>query len=273
MTIFLVFILLSIGFVVTGAVLPSSQIPQAVKLLIFILGLGFSILAILSRNYSEFLIKILAQHRREVVLNDSVPYILSTNQDSIIVRSGEDYIATVYIQIPIYKSSTEMTSIEKVEFSKMVGRMVGQSKDTARYTTGMFVMNKDLYIQQLHDSIIQAENEEDELAQANAPKLKMERAKGKLSMWKNILDGVNSTISFDQISYISVSAKGSNEFEAVSIVQQKAKEFISGIGTIFGIPPTMITGTEILRFIEPEFQLPYSTMAERIAKSVEEEVI
>lgn len=271
--IFIVFVLISIGLIAVAAVLPSTQIPQPIKLLLFIFGLVFDVLAILSRNYSKFVIKMLSQHTRDVVLDDSIPYQMSANKDSIIVRSGDDYVATVYLKIPVYRSSTEMTDPEKLEFSKMVGRMVGQSKDTARYTTGMFMMNKDIYIQQIHDSIIQAENDEDELIQKNAPKLKLERAKGKLSMWRNILDSVNSAVSFDQISYISLSAKGSNEFEAISIAQQKAREFISGIGTIFGVPPIMITGSEILRFIEPEFQLPYSTIAESIAKSIEEEVI
>ena len=70
-----------------------------------------------------------------------------------------------------------------------------------------------------------------------------------------------------------LSAKGLNEFETISVAQQKAREFISGIGTIFGVPPTMITGSEILRFIEPEFQLPYSTIAESITKGIEAEVI
>ncbi len=273
MVVFLVFIIISIGLIAAAGLLPSAEIPMPVKIIIFIIGLGFDVLAILSRNYSEFVVKMLSQRSKNVVLSSEVPYSMSTNKDSIIVRKGSSYSATVYIKIPVYRSSSEMQPEEKVDFSRMVGRMVGQSRDTARYTTGMFVMNKDLYIQQLRDSITEAENEESSLVQKGAPKTEIERARGKLAMWRNILDTVNNKISFDQISYISVSSIGANEFEAVGIAQEKAREFISGIGTIFGVPPTMITGTELLRFIEPEFQLPYSTMAENISRKVEEEVI
>lgn len=271
--VFLVFVILSIGLVAAAGMLPSREIIPPIKLIIFIIGLGFDILAILSRNYSDFVVKIISQRSKNVVLNNEVPYSMSTNKDSIIVKNGVNYAATVYIKIPVYKSSSEMKQDEKIDFSRMVGRMVGQSKDTARYTTGLFVMNKDLYIQQLRDNITDAENNESSLEQSGASKADIERARGKLAMWRNILDSVNSRISFDQISYISITSKGSNEFEAVGIAQEKAREFISGIGTVFGVSPSMITGTELLRFIEPEFQLPYSTMAESITKSVEEEVI
>lgn len=270
---FIIILLIGFALVLFGAVIPSSQIPVPIKLLIFIIGLMLTGFSVLIRYYSEFVLKMIKQRSKSVVLNDSVPYYMSAGKDAILVKSDEDYTATVFIKIPLYRSSTEMKDIEKIEFSNLVGRLVGQSKDIAKYTTGLFVLNKDLYIQQIRNNISEAENEESELSNKNATKEMVDKVRGKLSMWRNMLDTVNSSISFDQISYITISAKGTTEFEAVSIAQQKAREFISGTGTLFGVQPTIITGTDILKFIEPEYQLPYSTMAESISKEIKEETI
>ncbi len=273
LVLFMIMLIIAFALVVFGAVIPSSQIPVAIKLLIFIIGLMLTGLSVLMRYYSEFIFKMVKQRSKSVVLDDSVPYYMSTGKDAIILRNEDEYTATVFIKIPLYRSSTEMKDIEKIEFSNLVGRLIGQSKDIAKYTTGLFVLNKDLYIQQIRNNISEAENEESDMNSGNAPKEKIGRVRGKLSMWRNMLDTVNSSISFDQVSYITISSKGTTEFEAVSIVQQKAKEFISGTGTLFGVPPTIITGTDILKFIEPEYQLPYSTMAESISKGIKEEMI
>jgi hypothetical protein len=70
-----------------------------------------------------------------------------------------------------------------------------------------------------------------------------------------------------------VSAVGSKEYEAVSIAQQKAREIMSGIGSVFGVTPSIITGPGLLKFVEPEALIPFSTVTEQINKEVQEQVI
>ncbi len=270
---FIILVVVSAGFVAVSAVIPPTQLPYPIKIILFIIGLLLDIFAIFLKDYSEFMIGMLKHRSKNVVVNSEPPYMFSTSKDALVVKSGDGYNATIYIKIPVYRSSTEMKIEERVDFARMVGRLVGQSRNIARYTTGMFVMNKDLYIQQLRESITEAENEESSIVESGGSPEELNRIKGKLSMWRNILDSVNSNISYEQISYASVTASGTNEFEAVSIAQQHGRELISGIGTLFGVQPALITGSEVLRFIEPEYQMPYSTMAENISKSIEEEVI
>jgi hypothetical protein len=270
---FIILVAVSAGLVAAAAVISPAQLPYPIKITIFVIGLLMDIFAIFLKDYSEFMIGILGQRSKNVVVSSEAPYVFSSARDALVVKSGDGYNATIYVKIPIYRSSTEMKIEERVDFARMVGRMVGQSRNVARYTTGMFVMNKDMYIQQLRESINAAENEESSAVTSGQSSEELARIRGKLSMWRNILDSVNSNVSYEQISYASVTAFGTNEFEAVSIAQQHGRELISGIGTLFGVQPAVITGSELLRFIEPEYQLPYSTMAENISKSVEEEVI
>jgi hypothetical protein len=92
-------------------------------------------------------------------------------------------------------------------------------------------------------------------------------------MWHHMLDSVSKTTSFELVNYASVSASGEKEFEAMTAVQQKAREIMSAIAAVFGVSPSIMTGTTILRFVEPEYLIPYSTATEQITKSIREEVI
>ena len=112
-----------------------------------------------------------------------------------------------------------------------------------------------------------------ELQAKDAPKSDLDRTRGKLAMWRNMLDSISKGFSFELSTYVTVSAKGSKEYEASSLAQQKAKEMMSGIGSVFGVPPSIITGQDLLRFVEPEYLLPISTVTEQINKNIQEQVI
>jgi hypothetical protein len=268
---FLALVGASFVFLALAIVLPHSL--DIVKLLMIILAVVADVTAALSRRYSYIIVPMLTQRRRNVVLSNEEPYRLSTSADSILQQHGDSYTATVYISIPLYSSSTEMSDDEKMAFTRQVSRLVGISKDPTRFTTSLYVMNKDTYIQQLRDTINNIEAEESNLVQEGAPQAKVERVRGKLSMWRKMLDHVSETTSLELASFAAISAVGSKEFEAATIAQQKARELMAGIGTTMGVSPSIVTGNALLTFIEPEFLIPYSTVSEQISKGIQEQVI
>ncbi len=272
--------LLFFGFIFISAIflLAAISIPQSigldiVKLILLIIAMVFDVLAFASRFYLYLIVPIMQQRTNNIVLSNADAYWFSTSMDSIITKQGDDFIATVYISIPLYKSASEMSDEEKINFSMQVSRLVGLSKDPTRYTTEMFVMNKDNYIQTLRDKISEVETKESEIMQKAEKGIGLERVRGELSMWRNILDKATKTQSFELSSYVTVSALGGKEFEAVSNAQQKAREMISGIGAIFGVSPIVITGQDILKYVEPEYLIPFSTVSEEISRKIEESVI
>ncbi len=271
---FLGLLMISAILLIIAVALPASIIPYFAKLILLFVAVLIDILAFSSRYYSYLLMPMLKQRGKHIILSKEDAYWISTSADSILRRNKEDYIATVYISIPLYLSATEMPDEQKLEFSRQVSRLVGIARDPVRFTSQMYVMNKDLYIQQLRDAINMSENEEAELEQKpDVNKDAVERAKGKTAMWRNLLDSISKDLSFELINYASVSGVGSKEYEAVSIAQQKARELMSGIGSIFGITPSIITGMQLKKFIEPDSLIPFSTVTERINKNLEEEVI
>jgi hypothetical protein len=271
--VFLGLLALSAVFLALATSLPGGTLSSIIKIPILFIALVLDVLAFSSRYYTYLMLPLFEQRRRNVVLSTEQAYWLSTTSDTIMTKEGEEFVATMYVNIPLYISSTEMNDDEKLAFSKQVSSLVGISKDPVRFTTELYVMNKDSYIQQLRDRINEVENEESALLQKNATQNELERVRGKLSMWRKMLDNVSKGTSLELISFASLSARGSKEFEAINVVQLKAKELISGIGALLGVSPNIVTGTDLLKFVEPEFLIPYSTISEQISKNIQEQVV
>jgi hypothetical protein len=263
----------SLVFLVIAIVLPGNTLTYIIKLILLLLAVIADVTAFTSRRYSYLILPLLRQRSRNVVLSNEEPYRLSSSSDSILQQNGDMFTATVYVSIPLYSSSTEMGDAEKLAFTKQVSRLVGISKDPTRYSVGLHIMNKDTYIQQLRDTINNVESDESKLVQSSAPQAEIERVRGKLSMWRKMLEHVSSTTSLELASFASISAVGSKEFEAATIAQQKARELMAGIGATLGVSPSIVTGADLLTFIEPEYLIPYSTVSEQISRGIQEQVI
>ena len=269
---FLGFFGISVVFLIAIVSIPLNIMAPIYKILLLLVGLFFDMVAFSTRFYSYLLGPVVSQRKRNLVLSNEEPYWLSTSSDAIIHRDGEDYVATVFIKIPLYRSGTEMTDEEKLAFTNQISRLVCSSERPIRFTSQLHIMNKDDYINTLRATASAAELEEAGM-QSKTGESETSRTKGKSSMWHHMLDSISSTTSFELVNYASVSASGAKEFEAIAAVQQRAREVMSAIAATFGISPSILTGTAILRFVEPEFLIPYSTATEQITKSIREEVI
>jgi hypothetical protein len=248
--------------------IPGGLFFSLIKLLLLAVALVLDVIAISSRYYTYILMPFFKQRTKDIVISNESAYILSPNSDAILRRQGDDMVATVYISVPLYKSSTEMTDEEKVNFATSVSRLVGLNKYPVRFTSQLYVMNKDAYIATLQDVITKTETEEQKITQDGSDPKKLERVKGQLSMWRNMLDSVGAAPSYELESYVCVSGIGSKEYEALSIAQQRATEVIAGIGATFGVQPAIVTGDQLLKFVEPEYLIPFSTITEQINKNM-----
>jgi hypothetical protein len=266
--VFLAFLGVSGVFLAAAISISSAPLLLIPKFVLLLLALFSDILAIMTRYYTPFLVPMLKQRSKMVVLSEENAYWLSTAQDSILRKVGEDFVATIYISIPLYRSATEMNDEEKADFAVQISRLVSLSKDPARFTTQLYTMDKDVYIMQLREKINELENDEVKASASGSDPKEMERLRGELSMWRNILESITSMQSLELLTYAGVSATGTKEYEAVSIAQQKATELMSGISSILGVMPSIITGNDLLKFVEPEFLIPYSTVSENLTKGV-----
>lgn len=270
--VFLGFIGLSIAFLGIAIVLPQGLLFLLPKFIFLILAVIFDILAFASRYYTYLLLPLAKQRTKHVVISDQNAYWLASTGECIIRKETDEYIATAYINIPFYVSSSEMSDDEKLRFTNQISRLVGLSREPVRFSTELYLMNKDEYIQRLKDTINQTENDEANLVEKNGSQQQLDHVRGKLAMWKKMLDHVGEGTSFELSSFAAVSAMGGKEFEAITLVQQKARELMNGIATTLGVSPNLVVGNEILKYVEPEYLIPFSTVAEQINRNMQQQV-
>lgn len=269
-------ILLLIAFLVLAAAclaiiasLPGGVGYDLLKLLMLVISMAFVVLAFASRYYTYLMMPFIQQRRQNIILSDQAPYWLASTNDAIVSKHGTDFIATTFINIPIYVSASEMSDEEKENFAYQMSRLVGISSEPVKYSTALRIMDKESYITKIKVAISSSEVEEANLMQQSASKEQIERVRGKLAMWKKVLDHISLTTSTELVTYASISASGTKEYEAITIAQQKARDLINGIGTTLGVVPSIAVGEDILKFVEPEHLIPTSTVSEEITRRIE----
>ena len=240
-------------------------IPSILKVVLLAIALMLDILAASTRYYAYLFIPFTKIKNGTVTLSEEEPFILSPSGNAIIFREGSDVFATAFIKIPIYKSATEMNDEEKVDFARLFSRIVSLSKTPFRITAQMYLINKDDYITKIRDKLNEVEDKYQKgIVEKVASQGMMERMKGEITMWHNLLESISRIQSHALLNYASVTASGSTEEEATALATQQADELSAGIGAILGASAALMTNEEILLVTQPDFTIPFSTVSEEI---------
>ena len=266
---FLIFIgFLSATFIcaIIISVLPPGY--ALIAIVIMMLGLLFDVIAASTRFYAYYFMPFIGRKNGTVILNDEPPFYVTASGNAIIVREDENIYASVFIKIPVYLSSTEMSDEEKLNFSRSFSKMITiNSRYPMKLASQLYYLNKDEYIRRISAKLNEVEDKYNKLkSDKTTPDKLLERAEGELAMWHNLFDGVNKSPSQNQMAYAMVSAPGANEEEAVAIAMQRAEEIAAGAGSIFGVSASIATGDEMLVFVEPEYSIPPATISELMKK-------
>jgi len=250
----------------------SLNIPNYLKIIFLIVALFVDILAASTRYYTYLFIPFTKIKDKTIVLSNEEPFYLAPSGTALIIREGNDVYATAFIKIPIYKSATEMNDEEKVEFARLFSRIVSLSRTPLRISAQMYLINKDDYIAKIRDRLnLVEENYQKASVDKSTTPGAIERLKGEVTMWHNLLESIGRIQSHALINYASVTALGTTEEEATSLVTQQAEEISAGIGAVLGINAPLMTGEEILLVTQPDFTIPFSTVSESIRQKTVEE--
>ncbi|MGI0141154.1 MAG: hypothetical protein ACREBF_00680 [Candidatus Micrarchaeales archaeon] len=260
---------LFIGFVTASLaimiVTANTPLPPLAKIIFLVIALLLDVLGMSTRFYSYLIIPFSRMKNKTVVLSTEEPFYVSPSGGAIITRDGGDVYATAFIKIPIYKSATEMNDEEKIDFARLFSRLVSLSRTPYRVTTQMYLINKDDYIGRVRDKLNEVEEKYQNISSdKSTPPEMIERLKGEVTMWHNLLESIGRIQSHALLNYATVTAMGSTEEEAGSLVNQQADELSAGIGAVLGITPTLMTTEEILLVTQAEHTIPFSTVSEEI---------
>ncbi|MEM0200863.1 MAG: hypothetical protein QXD23_00460 [Candidatus Micrarchaeaceae archaeon] len=268
MFIFVIFI--AIGVLFSVGVLVNTN---PILIVIFsIFALFFSILGFSTRYYTYLYLPLFKSRKKNIILNNKEAFILSPSGNTIIVNDESGTYATAFVKIPIYRSSTEMTDPEKLDLGRTFSRVLTLTKETTKFCSEIYVVNKDDYISRVRVKLEEvSEKLRTEQTNGSQTSDKLNRLKGELTMWENLISNISSSRSESLITYNMVSAFGENEEEASSIAYQKAEEIVAGISAALGISAYIVEGEELLSLIEPNYMIPVETINEIIRqKSIKE---
>lgn len=241
------------------------QIPDYLKIIFLVIALFVDILAASTRYYAYLFIPFTKIKNNTIVLNQEEPFYISPSGSTIIVREGNNVYATAFVKIPIYKSATEMNDEEKVDFARMFSRIVSLSRTPFRVSSQMYLINKDEYIGKIRDKLnVVEEAYQKATTDKSSPQTQIERLKGELTMWHNLLESIGRIQSHAMLNYASVTALGTTEEEASSLATQQAEELSAGIGSVLGITTTLMSADEMLLVTQPDYTIPFSTISEEI---------
>jgi hypothetical protein len=249
-------------FLIFTYIMTNSPVVDTVLALFVLL---FDLLAFCTKFYTPFFVPFLQMRNRTVVLESEEPFVLVSSGNAIIIRKEGDVYASAFIRIPTYRSATEMSAEEKIDFSRLFSRALTLSKKPVKFGAQLYVINKDTYINHIVNKLNEAEEKYQNMSvNKNVSKAEAERVRGEVTMWHNLFDSVNKVKSQALEAFAMTTAYGGNEEEALNLALQQADELAVGISSIFGVTATLIEGEELLKFIEPDYMIPTVTISEQI---------
>ncbi|MGC8699450.1 MAG: hypothetical protein ACP5RK_00380 [Candidatus Micrarchaeia archaeon] len=259
--IFGVLVATAFAFAISAITFP----PSFLKFFLGLLAFVFAVLAFSMRYYYYIFMPFVHMKNRTVVLDETEAFTVAPAGNAITRREGEYVYATTFVRIPVYTSSTEMGDDEKYNFSSLFSKIISMSQTPIKISTQLNILNKDNYINRVREKLNDAESRyNNTVNNKDAKPEEVERVKGEVTMWHNLLDNISNVDSFIPISYISVTAMGGNEEEAVNISIQKANEIVAGVSSTYGVIADIITTPELLTLIEPDYIIPFSTINRQI---------
>ena len=252
-------------------------LPAFLKAILVVIALILDILAFSTKFYSYIFVPFLQMKDNTVVLNDEEAFMVAPTENAIVVRQGNDIYASAFVKIPIYKSATEMTEEDRTELSKMFSKMVALSRNPVRFTSQLYIIDKDSYMNEIMDRMSVAEEQYQGLEASSvgskniAQKADSERIRGEVTMWHNLFDNVSKVKSHVLTAFAMVTVPGDAEEEAINVVLQQADELASGMSAVLGVTAYVIEGKELLEYIEVEHMIPPQTIGEQMKeKSIAE---
>ncbi len=244
--------------------------PWPVKSILAIIILGIDVIGFSAKYYDYFLIPLLKMKNRTVVLSEDPPFRITPNDNAIVKNTVEGVYASAFVNIPIYKSATEMDDQTKLEIATTFTKLLTLSKEPMKFSTVLYIVNKDEFVQEVRKKLDETEAKYAEISQTSqgSTNPEAERIRGEATMWKNLFDNIAKVKSNELGNIIMVTAFGGNEDEAVAIVEQKAEEISAGASALLGVNAYVMSSKEFLKFIEPEELMPIETVSEEIKEKI-----
>jgi len=233
---------------------PVLGIITAVPLLIAVLSAPA---AIFIYKYGYWLIPYFTRGQR-TVNTKGFSFELSPNEDALVKQEAGEFIATVFLGVKIYKSTTEMSEDEKFGFMDLWERAVSGLKQVTKYGVLLYIKDLQQYLESVENEKSDAQLKLSEERQKPSPdEKKLDLLEREVAMWDNIKEklaiGEKPTAVH---TFVQVSAKGATKDAALAAARTAAKEARSTISTALNVDVVQYSKDDMKRCYDWSLSIP-----------------
>ncbi|MGC9132121.1 MAG: hypothetical protein ACP5HJ_00525 [Candidatus Micrarchaeia archaeon] len=239
------------SFLVFGFLL---YMPNFLKFFLILLSGIFAYFAYFLFKFDYIAIPLLTQKSKRVKTG-AQRYWFSPTGDVLVTKIGNIFYASIFLRIHSYSSYTEKNDEEKVEFVRLWERAISSSEQPIGFSSVIFYLNRESYLSSINERLIRAQRLYEEKKEKGSQE-EIERARGEVAMWRNILEHIKQTPSRAQVTIAVITQKGENEESAIANARSVATNIALNISAILGVEVTQMNQHEIETCIEAEKIMP-----------------
>jgi len=232
-------------------------LPSFIKFVLILFSGVLAYFAYFSFKFDYIALALLSQKSKRIKTGDQ-RYWFSPTGDVLVTKIGNTFYASVFLRLHSYSSYTEKTDEEKVEFVRLWERAISSSEQPINFSSIVVYINREAYISAINERLLKAQNEYEEAKRKEEKGAQIERLRGEVAMWKNILEHIKAMPSRNQLSIVIVTQKGENEEAAIANAKSVSSNLSLNLSAILGVEVTQLNQHEIEACIEAEKIMPPS---------------
>lgn len=188
------------------------------------------------------------------IIEKEGPYTISKSRDYIVKKTEEGYLATKYLEVLIYESTTDKTKEEKEFLFESFERALRSLKHTVKITFMLSPIDVSKHIEEIKTKRSEAEAKKAKLHPQSPESIKLDR---EIAMWNRLLNRLSSgERPMEVIIYASTTAFGSTQDEAVALVKRQAREIKTILSSTLSAEVKELKDLDMIKCFEWDFFAP-----------------
>ncbi len=218
--------------------------------------------AVLLIRYEYLIIPLIKQRSKTIITSDLVTYDLSPSQDTIAFNHGNEYYASAFLGIEVYRSPTEEISEENLKYNEFFERAISSFRNVTKI--GYLI-----HLEEIGENLLDLERKKNEAQnkltrERQKPRTKetplvLEKYQKELEIWDRQIKKIRAGKPMGVIAYAMVTSQGDSKDAAGVNAKSKAEEIRIAISNSLNVRVDMLRGDQLLKCIEWERFYPIST--------------
>ena len=213
-------------------------------------------------KYGYILVPYFTQRANIIEVHDG-GYEVNPAQDAIVKKIGDEFFATSFLHLRMYRSTTERTEEENLVYVDSFERAVSQIKYPVKVGMVLFAKEISKYREDIETRKYEAQLRLQRLRESSEPDvIALDRLEKEVAMWESQLTRISTgERPMGMISYVMVTGTGVTRDAAVAVSKNRAAEVKTLFANALNVEVEYLYGDDMKRCFEMEFLVPPTTRA------------